>query len=192
MSTNYATEAARFLSFHSWRPLDSLTTTPQTLAAAGFYYNPADDSPDRCTCFMCGVSLISWVATDIPLDEHKCHNKYNCEFLKKLVNNHLTTDDQKSTQSSSPFNSLTRSIIDNMDKSWQTKNISSTIAAIAGASPEQSSSQSSIESDKATRATAATTLTLLRCAVIRELLFGELLELQADENDWKCTDIPLL
>jgi hypothetical protein len=53
-------------------PLDPASyprLTPQQLADAGFYYDPADGI-DTCKCFSCGIKLGGWEEGDDPLDEH--------------------------------------------------------------------------------------------------------------------------
>eukprot|EP01062_Namystynia_karyoxenos_P073684 TRINITY_DN70506_c0_g1_i1.p2 TRINITY_DN70506_c0_g1~~TRINITY_DN70506_c0_g1_i1.p2 ORF type:complete len:357 (+),score=91.54 TRINITY_DN70506_c0_g1_i1:116-1186(+) len=76
-----ATESARLRTFAAFpTPSGSTTVTPAALAAAGFYYNPVSGSPDQCTCFCCGVSLVQWEPSDIPATEHRRHSA-NCPFL---------------------------------------------------------------------------------------------------------------
>jgi len=53
--------------------------TPATLAAAGFYHAPTPSSPDQCTCFCCGLSLVQWEPTDDPWSEHRRHSPH-CAF----------------------------------------------------------------------------------------------------------------
>lgn len=53
--------------------------TPVALAEAGFYYNPAIDSNDNITCFLCQTSLDSWEENDDPVQEHYKNSK-NCAW----------------------------------------------------------------------------------------------------------------
>eukprot|EP01063_Lacrimia_lanifica_P031308 TRINITY_DN5130_c0_g1_i2.p1 TRINITY_DN5130_c0_g1~~TRINITY_DN5130_c0_g1_i2.p1 ORF type:complete len:132 (+),score=23.90 TRINITY_DN5130_c0_g1_i2:308-703(+) len=70
--------------------LPSTSVTPEALAAAGFFFNPTNGSPDRCTCFACGLSLVQWEADDSPILEHVKHAP-RCAFArtasKTLLNN---------------------------------------------------------------------------------------------------------
>ncbi|KAF8075170.1 hypothetical protein FPV67DRAFT_618878 [Lyophyllum atratum] len=52
--------------------------TPETLAEAGFYFNPSFDDRDNVTCFMCEKQLSDWEVDDDPFDIHwdKCGD--NC------------------------------------------------------------------------------------------------------------------
>ncbi|CCM05862.1 uncharacterized protein FIBRA_08098 [Fibroporia radiculosa] len=59
-----------------WPHPSSHRATPQTLAEAGFYYNPSSEDKDNVTCFMCGKELSDWDPDDNPFDIHwkKCRN----------------------------------------------------------------------------------------------------------------------
>lgn len=59
-------------------PHPQFIATPETLAEAGFYYNPSFDDRDNVTCFMCEKQLSDWEAHDDPFDIHwkKCGD--NC------------------------------------------------------------------------------------------------------------------
>ncbi|KAI0764888.1 hypothetical protein C8Q74DRAFT_1318439 [Fomes fomentarius] len=59
-----------------WPHSSSFKATPETLAEAGFYYNPEPDSPDNVTCFMCRKTLGGWEPDDDPFTIHydKCRN----------------------------------------------------------------------------------------------------------------------
>eukprot|EP00906_Rhabdomonas_costata_P008304 RCo011819 len=135
-STTFASEEARFKSFRHWPHSTSKTATPRKLAQAGFYHNPNPENPDRCTCFMCGTSLVAWDVTDIPLEEHRRHARH-CEYLRILArNNHsslLSGTEQTDEPQDNAFSSVTRSIIEHMEKSWR---------ACAGAGDRSSSSSS--------------------------------------------------
>ena len=52
---------------------------------AGFYHNPLNQFSDRCYCFTCGVSLVSWEPTDEPWAEHKRHAP-DCIYIKGKPN----------------------------------------------------------------------------------------------------------
>jgi hypothetical protein len=89
MTSVYSSEERRLKSFRHWPHTTSKTATPPKLAQAGFFHNPTPENPDRCTCFMCGTSLVSWDVTDIPLEEHRKHAKH-CEFLQQLTRYNTT------------------------------------------------------------------------------------------------------
>lgn len=58
----------------SWPHPDSFLATAETLADAGFYYNPSKDDPDNVACFQCGKELGGWDDDDDPFEIHskKC------------------------------------------------------------------------------------------------------------------------
>ncbi|KAJ2930028.1 hypothetical protein H1R20_g7060, partial [Candolleomyces eurysporus] len=60
-----------------WPHPDSFKATPDTLAEAGFFYDPSADDPDNVTCFMCEKELGGWEEDDDPFDIHfdKCAQK---------------------------------------------------------------------------------------------------------------------
>ncbi|KAJ2915927.1 hypothetical protein MD484_g4463, partial [Candolleomyces efflorescens] len=60
-----------------WPHPESFKATPDTLAEAGFYYDPSADDPDNVTCFMCEKELGGWEEDDDPFDIHydKCSQK---------------------------------------------------------------------------------------------------------------------
>eukprot|EP01064_Diplonema_japonicum_P002197 TRINITY_DN11405_c0_g1_i1.p1 TRINITY_DN11405_c0_g1~~TRINITY_DN11405_c0_g1_i1.p1 ORF type:complete len:148 (+),score=11.19 TRINITY_DN11405_c0_g1_i1:52-495(+) len=74
-------ESDRYRTFAGWKTLESDLVTPEGLSAAGFYFNPTGSSPDRCTCFICGISLVQWEVSDDPLLEHSKHSP-KCAFVK--------------------------------------------------------------------------------------------------------------
>lgn len=59
-----------------WPHPPSFKATPQTLAEAGFYFDPSDEDPDSVTCFMCEKQLGEWDSEDDPYELHytKCRN----------------------------------------------------------------------------------------------------------------------
>jgi hypothetical protein len=50
-------------------PLD-FKANPETLGAAGFFYNPSYDGPDSVTCYFCDKELEGWEEDD---DPHAIH-----------------------------------------------------------------------------------------------------------------------
>jgi len=52
----------------------SFTATPNTLAEAGFYFDPTWDDRDNVVCFMCNKELSDWAEDDDPFGIHweKC------------------------------------------------------------------------------------------------------------------------
>lgn len=60
-----------------WPHSSRFLARPDTLAEAGFYYNPSFEDRDNVTCFMCNKQLSEWEETDDPFDIHweKCGNK---------------------------------------------------------------------------------------------------------------------
>eukprot|EP00667_Euglena_gracilis_P017616 EG_transcript_18602 len=166
----YSSEENRLKSFRTWPHTTSKTATPPKLAQAGFFHNPTPENPDRCTCFMCGTSLVSWDVTDIPLEEHKKHAKH-CEFLQQLAKYSATTisicSQDPDEHQESPFSCVTRSIIETMCDS----NPSPRPAGDAPAGPPPN------------------LVNHLRGGVVRDLLFGPLFE--GGDGDWQCGDIAL-
>jgi hypothetical protein len=80
---NYYARIVRENSFHDARPAGSRSRakknavswphskpTVESMAAAGFYFDPALDVNDKTSCFMCFVSLDGWESGDDPLEEH--------------------------------------------------------------------------------------------------------------------------
>ncbi|KAG6909366.1 hypothetical protein DXG01_000805 [Tephrocybe rancida] len=58
-------------------PHPRFIATPETLAEAGFYFNPSFEDRDNVACFMCDKQLADWEAEDDPFDIHwtKCGDK---------------------------------------------------------------------------------------------------------------------
>ncbi|KAF4126526.1 Inhibitor of Apoptosis domain [Geosmithia morbida] len=50
------------------------TITAESLARAGFYFQPWADNPDNVVCFLCHKSMDGWEAGDDPLREHLKHS----------------------------------------------------------------------------------------------------------------------
>ncbi|KDQ10346.1 hypothetical protein BOTBODRAFT_115969 [Botryobasidium botryosum FD-172 SS1] len=55
----------------------SYLARPTTLAAAGFWFDPAPSSPDRVTCYYCKKSLGGWEPNDDPAREHARRSQDN-------------------------------------------------------------------------------------------------------------------
>eukprot|EP01059_Diplonema_ambulator_P025029 TRINITY_DN4200_c0_g1_i4.p1 TRINITY_DN4200_c0_g1~~TRINITY_DN4200_c0_g1_i4.p1 ORF type:complete len:1972 (+),score=601.31 TRINITY_DN4200_c0_g1_i4:207-6122(+) len=71
----------RYSTFASWPShLQSAQVNPKELAFAGFYHNPSQKDPDKCTCFTCGYSLVQWSPGDVPWNEHSKHVP-SCAFV---------------------------------------------------------------------------------------------------------------
>ncbi|KNZ75189.1 Protein bir1 [Termitomyces sp. J132] len=51
-------------------PHPEFIATPETLAEAGFYFNPSFDDRDNVACFVCDKQLAYWEAEDDPFDIH--------------------------------------------------------------------------------------------------------------------------
>ncbi|KAF9565904.1 hypothetical protein CPC08DRAFT_143832 [Agrocybe pediades] len=51
---------------------------PETLADAGFYYDPSYDDPDNVTCFVCDKELAGWEEDDDPFLIHYSKCSQNC------------------------------------------------------------------------------------------------------------------
>lgn len=60
-----------------WPHPSSFAATPQTLAEAGFFFEPSTDTRDGVRCFMCAKELSEWEVDDDPFDIHfnKCQKK---------------------------------------------------------------------------------------------------------------------
>ncbi|KAG6879930.1 hypothetical protein C0992_009285 [Termitomyces sp. T32_za158] len=58
-------------------PHPRFIATPETLAEAGFYFNPSFEDRDNVACFVCDKQLSDWEADDDPFDIHwtKCGDK---------------------------------------------------------------------------------------------------------------------
>ncbi|KAI0360603.1 hypothetical protein OH77DRAFT_1470713 [Trametes cingulata] len=57
-----------------WPHPPTWKATPNSLAEAGFYYNPGPNEADNVTCFMCKKNLCGWEPEDDPFEIHyeKC------------------------------------------------------------------------------------------------------------------------
>jgi Inhibitor of Apoptosis domain/PH domain len=83
----YADESYRLLSFkpapeggHAESTWPHASPTPEQCAAAGLYYQPHPDKPDRCRCYVCPAALYAWDADDDPISAHRMI-KPNCSFV---------------------------------------------------------------------------------------------------------------
>ncbi|KAH8730947.1 hypothetical protein GQ44DRAFT_700127 [Phaeosphaeriaceae sp. PMI808] len=74
--------AARRETFGDLWPLDTNAGYPsaEQLVAAGWYYDPADGTPDGVTCPYCSLSLDAWDAGDDPMEEHRRRSS-DCLFF---------------------------------------------------------------------------------------------------------------
>ncbi|KAG6849615.1 hypothetical protein H0H93_006899 [Arthromyces matolae] len=75
-------------------PHPRFIATPETLAEAGFYFNPSFEDRDNVACFICDKQLAAWEAEDDPFDTHwdKCGDKCSWAIvrcgLKVDINRH--------------------------------------------------------------------------------------------------------
>ncbi|KAJ3718636.1 hypothetical protein DFJ43DRAFT_1134271 [Lentinula guzmanii] len=60
-----------------WPHPEYFLATPETLAEAGFYFDPSSEDKDNVTCYMCGKELSEWDERDDPFEIHykKCGKK---------------------------------------------------------------------------------------------------------------------
>lgn len=84
--------SARRDTFADLWPLDTAAgfPGPDQLAAAGWYYDPTEDTPDGVTCPYCSLSLDAWDAGDDPLEEHR-RRAADCLFFSLSELYHPTT-----------------------------------------------------------------------------------------------------
>ena len=66
----------RLDSFSAGWPLDltKYKVTPESLSAAGWYFNPDKKHRDACQCFLCGKQLDGWEPADEAFAEHVSHS----------------------------------------------------------------------------------------------------------------------
>ncbi|KAJ1979381.1 GTP-binding nuclear protein gsp1/Ran [Dimargaris xerosporica] len=93
----------RVLSFDqaSWpwphRKKQQYLATPETLAKAGFFFNPHQLSRDAVQCFLCHKSLDGWEAADDPFVEHLEHSG-ECPWALVICKGHrVSTETQEVT-----------------------------------------------------------------------------------------------
>ncbi|KAJ3738597.1 hypothetical protein DFH05DRAFT_1597900 [Lentinula detonsa] len=60
-----------------WPHPEYFLATPETLAEAGFDFDPSSEDKDNVTCYMCGKELSDWDERDDPFEIHykKCEKK---------------------------------------------------------------------------------------------------------------------
>ncbi|MBW0523555.1 hypothetical protein O181_063270 [Austropuccinia psidii MF-1] len=109
LKPEFCAHAARVMSFKSkktnskasrWPHPPSFLLTPEILASAGYFYDPADGEPDRTTCWMCGESMKGWAEDDDPCALHLKWSP-NCPFARLAMLEH-ERDIQKPSWSESP------------------------------------------------------------------------------------------
>ncbi|EJT99305.1 BIR-domain-containing protein [Dacryopinax primogenitus] len=91
-----ASQAKRGAKSKTWPHALTETFNPESLAKAGFYFNPSDEASDNCTCFLCGKGLGGWEKGDIPYKEHVTHDENGCAWANAVcqvkfqdrINNH--------------------------------------------------------------------------------------------------------
>ena len=68
--------------------------TPNTLAEAGFYFNPTSECPDNVTCFMCEKELADWDEDDDPFSIHwaKCSNSCSWAMVRCSLRSDMKED----------------------------------------------------------------------------------------------------
>jgi hypothetical protein len=73
---------ARHDTFVGLWPLDANEGFPtiEAMAAAGWYYDPSEETPDGVTCPYCSLSLDAWDAGDNPMEEHRRRSE-DCLFF---------------------------------------------------------------------------------------------------------------
>jgi|TARA_R110002003_G_scaffold70_12_gene6429 hypothetical protein len=116
--------SARLETFGNLWPLDTNAgfPAPEQLSAAGWFYDPAEDTPDGVTCAYCHLSLDAWDAGDEPLEEHR-RRAPDCLFFAlaelyhpqkpapkktKRATKSKRTSTRSSTASSAPTKKATR------------------------------------------------------------------------------------
>ncbi len=73
---SHKTEESRLKSFSLW--LSSAQSSPEKLAAAGFFYT---GDGDTCQCFFCGLKLRNWRHTNDPWETHRRYGPY-CVLIR--------------------------------------------------------------------------------------------------------------
>ncbi|KAG9311657.1 hypothetical protein JVU11DRAFT_7892 [Chiua virens] len=63
-----------------WPHPSDFKANPNTLAEAGFYFNPSWDDRDSVACFLCGKELSEWDATDDPFEIHYTKCRSSCAW----------------------------------------------------------------------------------------------------------------
>ena len=65
-----------------WSHPSSFKATPETLAEAGFYFNPSWEERDSVTCFICEKELSQWADDDDPFEIHWTKCKTSCVWAQ--------------------------------------------------------------------------------------------------------------
>ncbi|OAV99424.1 hypothetical protein PTTG_04515 [Puccinia triticina 1-1 BBBD Race 1] len=108
----FCSHAARVMSFKSkktlpkasrWPHPQSFPLTAEVLASAGYFHDPADNEPDRTTCWMCGESMKGWAEDDDPWELHLTWSS-KCPFARIALLEHQR-DTQTPSWSDSPTHS---------------------------------------------------------------------------------------
>jgi len=108
----FCSHAARVMSFKSkktlpkasrWPHPQSFPLTAEALASAGYFHDPAENEPDRTTCWMCGESMKGWAEDDDPWDLHLTWSS-KCPFARIALLEHQR-DTQAPSWSDSPTHS---------------------------------------------------------------------------------------
>ncbi|KAH7911178.1 hypothetical protein BJ138DRAFT_1135554 [Hygrophoropsis aurantiaca] len=63
-----------------WPHPPTFKANPNTLAEAGFYYDPSWDDRDCVACFLCGKELSDWDADDDPFEIHYTKCRTTCSW----------------------------------------------------------------------------------------------------------------
>jgi hypothetical protein len=63
-----------------WPHSNAFRATPDTLAEAGFYFDPSYEERDNVTCFLCSKQLSDWDENDDPFDIHWSKCKTSCAW----------------------------------------------------------------------------------------------------------------
>ena len=58
----------------TWPHPSTSKLSPESLADAGFFFDPDEDAPDKTVCFVCELSLANWEVDDEPRAEHLKRN----------------------------------------------------------------------------------------------------------------------
>jgi hypothetical protein len=154
---------ARQETFGDLWPLDTSAGYPtvQQLAAAGWFYDPAHDTPDGVTCAYCHLSLDAWDAGDDPLEEHR-RRAPDCLFfaLNELYHptkpapkkaKRTTKAKRASTRSSIASNATTATNTTTTKKSTRGKKRASEAIEDDSAMRGKKRASDATESDKPTR-----------------------------------------
>mmetsp|Transcript_59630 Transcript_59630/g.122290 ORF Transcript_59630/g.122290 Transcript_59630/m.122290 type:complete len:318 (+) Transcript_59630:93-1046(+) len=78
------TAEGRAKTFINWPHPSYRRLRPDSLAAAGFFFSPAEQVPDRVTCVYCSVELAGWTDDDDPMSSHRVASS-GCPFLTGYV-----------------------------------------------------------------------------------------------------------